>query len=195
MASRQFIYARQYFLDAHLLPAMERVRRIAPGASQVATRQTHEDARQARARAFTLNRLENFRDNHDFGVRRLACPEPRRAAAFPAPSIPCGSLPFRICLPPCPARQPVNHTEEKNHRDNQPRISWRYSHGPQYHNVARCHEQRWDHDNEKRSIHRLTRFPNNYAPGRYCARLVSVSHKMTSVTRAPGGKSFNCRLT
>src|SRR2546421_1055839 len=73
---RQFIHARQNFLDAHLLPAMECVRSIAPGTSEVAPRQTHEYARQARACAFALNRLEDFRDDH-FGVRR-------HAAAFPA---------------------------------------------------------------------------------------------------------------
>src|SRR5579863_610806 len=32
-------------------------------------------------------------------------------------------------------------------------------------------------------------------PGLYCARLVSVSHKITSVTRAPAGKSCNPAVT
>jgi hypothetical protein len=43
---------------------MERVRRVAPCASQIATCQPHEDTRQSRTRAFALNRLENFRDGH-----------------------------------------------------------------------------------------------------------------------------------
>src|SRR5260370_7057543 len=63
-APRQFTHPRQNFLDAHLLPAMEFVRGIAPGASQVATLQTHEYARQARAGAFALNRFENFHVFH-----------------------------------------------------------------------------------------------------------------------------------
>src|SRR5256884_5677123 len=39
--------------------------------------------------------------------------------------------PVGIRLAPAPARQPVNHSEKKNHRDNQPRIAWRNSYKPQ----------------------------------------------------------------
>jgi hypothetical protein len=51
---------------------VKRVSRIAPSATQIAPRQTHEDARQPRARAFSLNRFEYFCDEHDFVVLRLA---------------------------------------------------------------------------------------------------------------------------
>ena len=50
---------------------MKRVRSITPRASQVAAGQTYEYARQARARAFTLNRLEDFCDDHDLECRGL----------------------------------------------------------------------------------------------------------------------------
>jgi hypothetical protein len=72
----------------------------------------------------------------------------------------CNLRPVGIRLAPAPARQPVNHSEKKNHRDNQPRIAWRYSYKPQDNNVARRHKQRWNHNDKKRSIHGLTRFPN-----------------------------------
>src|SRR6266566_6584279 len=79
--SRQFVHARQYLFHAHLRPAVECVRRVAPCASQIAARQPHKNARQARAGALTLNRFEDFRDEHNLEVR-LACPDSRRTAAF-----------------------------------------------------------------------------------------------------------------
>ena len=141
---------------------MECVRGIAPGASQIATRQTHEYARQARARAFALNRFENFRDNH-FECGSLPRLLPGLAAAFSAAPQPDlrDLRPAGFRLAPASARQPANHSEKKCHRHDQPRIARRYSHGSQHYNVARCHEQRGDHDNEERPIHRLTRFQIN----------------------------------
>jgi hypothetical protein len=61
----------------------------------------------------------------------------------------CSLCPVGIRFAPAPPRQPVNHSEKKNHRDNQPRIAWRNSYKLQDNNVARRHEQRWNHDNEK----------------------------------------------
>src|SRR6266436_241868 len=81
-ASRQFVHACQYFFHAHLRPAVECVRRVAPCASQIAARQPHKNARQARAGTLTLNRFEDFRDEHNLGVWRLACPDSRRTAVF-----------------------------------------------------------------------------------------------------------------
>jgi hypothetical protein len=69
--------------------------------------------------------------------------------------------PRGILFAAAPARQPVNHSEKKYHRHNQPRISRRNPHVSQHHDVPRGHEQRWNHDDEKRSIYRLTRFPNS----------------------------------
>ncbi len=45
-------------------PAVKRVRRVAPRAAKIAAREAHEDARQARASAFALNRFENLGDYH-----------------------------------------------------------------------------------------------------------------------------------
>ena len=103
--------------------------------------------------------------------------------------------PAGIRLSPAPPRKPINRSKEKNHGDHQPRVPWCNSHRPEYNNVSCRHQQRRNRDNQKRAIHGLTIFPIRYDPGRYCARLVSVSHKMTSVTRAPGGRSFNCLAT
>src|SRR6266446_4995912 len=87
---------------------MKSIRGITPGATQVAPRQTHEDARQARAGAFALYRLEYFRDNH-FGVRRLA-------AAFPtAPSLPRQPTPGWNSLCSSPAA-----TTNKSSRKKEP---------------------------------------------------------------------------
>src|SRR5260370_20266696 len=101
---------------------MECVRRTAPGASQVAPRQTNEYARQARACAFALNRFENFRDTH-------FC-----SGGFTPPALECGGSPplFRlrpsrglrdldplgIRLASAPSRQPLNRAEEKNPCNN-----------------------------------------------------------------------------
>jgi hypothetical protein len=50
---------------------VKRIRRVAPRTPQIASRQTYENARQARPSAFSLNRFEYFSDEHDFGVRQL----------------------------------------------------------------------------------------------------------------------------
>jgi len=68
--------------------------------------------------------------------------------------------PVGIHFATCPARQPVNRSEEKNHGHNEPRISRRHSQVSQDNNVPSRHEQRRNHNDEKRSIHRLIRFPN-----------------------------------
>jgi len=73
----------------------------------------------------------------------------------------CNLYPVGIHFAPRPPRQPINHPEKKNHRQNQPRIFRPNPHIPQHNNVTRRHEQRWNHDYEKRSIHRFTRFPIN----------------------------------
>src|SRR5437868_3429386 len=65
---RKLIATRQNLLDAHLIAAMKSVRSVAPRTAQIAARQAHENAWQASACAFALNRLENFRDDHTFGV-------------------------------------------------------------------------------------------------------------------------------
>src|SRR5207245_6597724 len=59
------VHPRQNFLDAHLLSAVKGIGRIAPGAPQVAARQSHKDTRQTGARAFALDRFENFSDEHN----------------------------------------------------------------------------------------------------------------------------------
>src|SRR2546421_6307072 len=79
----------------------------------------------------------------------------------PLSLLPCGAglrdlCPVGIRFVHRPARQPVNHTEEKYHRDNQPWISRRDSHVPQQNNVARRYKQRRSQNNEKRSIQWLT---------------------------------------
>jgi hypothetical protein len=52
--------------------AMERVCRVAPGASKIAARQPYENARQARAGTFALNRFEYFSDYHGKAVDSCA---------------------------------------------------------------------------------------------------------------------------
>src|SRR6266446_4470804 len=87
------------------------------------------------------------------------------------PSRGLGDLgPVGIHFATCPARQPVNRTEEKNHGNNEPRISRRYSQVSQDNNVPSRHEQRRNHDNEERSIHRHPSPPRpraGTAPGWY----------------------------
>src|ERR1019366_9779360 len=63
----EFLDAREDFLDAHLRAAMKRIRRVAPRAPQIASREAHEYARQACARALPLNRPENLADYHVTG--------------------------------------------------------------------------------------------------------------------------------
>ena len=60
----QPLHPVHHLVHAHLFPAVKRVRRVAPGAAQVAAGKPHENARQARARPFALYRFENFRDEH-----------------------------------------------------------------------------------------------------------------------------------
>ena len=50
----------QNFVDRHLPPLVERVRRVAPRAPQIAGRETDEHARLPRARRFALNRMEDL---------------------------------------------------------------------------------------------------------------------------------------
>jgi hypothetical protein len=60
------MHSHEHILDTHLRPAVKGVSRVAPRAAQIAARQTHKNARQPRARAFSLNRFEYFCDEHDF---------------------------------------------------------------------------------------------------------------------------------
>src|ERR1700679_642801 len=55
-----------------LRSAMERVCRVAPGASKIAARQPHENARQACTGALALNRFEYFGDYHGKAVDSYA---------------------------------------------------------------------------------------------------------------------------
>jgi len=121
--------------------------------------------------------LKIFRDNH-FGVRQLA-------AAFPAAAQSQTYARPEFAFSPAPPRKPINRPKEKNHRDHQPRIPRRNSHCPEYHNVPCRHQQRWNYDNQQRSIHRRTIFPHPLNPGPVLAPgWCRFSHKMTSVTRA-----------
>jgi len=81
----------------------------------------HEYATAARARAFALNRLENFRDDHDFGKRQTP--------AF------ANLRPLEFAFAPA-RRDNSKSSEKKNHRDNQPRIAWRNFYKLQDNNVA-----------------------------------------------------------
>src|ERR671922_2094568 len=81
-----------------------------------------------------------------------------------------------------------NRSEKHRHGRYQPRISEPDPNRPQNKDVSRRHQRRGSENNQKSPIHASP----HYAPGRYCARLVSVSHKTTSVTFAPGGMPFNC---
>jgi hypothetical protein len=57
-------------VDRRALAAVKCVRGIAPGAAQIAAGETHEYARKPGARAFTLNRLENFGDEDGLRLDR-----------------------------------------------------------------------------------------------------------------------------
>jgi hypothetical protein len=76
------MHSHEHILHTHLRSAVKRVSRVAPRAAQIAPRQTHKNARQPRARAFSLNRFEYFYDEHDFLSPGLAAwfPLSRRLA-------------------------------------------------------------------------------------------------------------------
>jgi hypothetical protein len=58
------INAGKNFFDIHFLPAVKCVRRVAPCASQIAPSQPHKNTRQPGSRALSLNRFEDFSDDH-----------------------------------------------------------------------------------------------------------------------------------
>src|SRR4029077_13309769 len=60
----QLIDASQHFVNVHLLSAMKRIGGIAPCAPQVTSRQADKNTWQASARDFSLDRFENFGDEH-----------------------------------------------------------------------------------------------------------------------------------
>src|SRR5438105_4103458 len=70
-------------VDRHLAPLVKRVRRIAPGAAQIARRQPHEHARFPRARRFALDRVEDLVDRKHKNRGLVAGPA---AGFFPAPA-------------------------------------------------------------------------------------------------------------
>jgi hypothetical protein len=61
----KLINACQYFVNAHLPAAVKCVGGITPGAAQIAARQADKDTREPSARAFALNRFEDFGDKHE----------------------------------------------------------------------------------------------------------------------------------
>src|SRR5712672_2050155 len=95
---REFVHARQHFVDAHLFAAMKSVSGIAPGTPQIAARQPHKHTRQTCARAFSLNRFENFRNEHEL---------------FSGPSNPLAVIPVSLFYFPglyCALAVSVSHT-------------------------------------------------------------------------------------
>ena len=157
---------------------------------------------------FSLNRFEYFCDEHDFGVRQLCCRflQPRQS--------PRVLLRARARLPRRPPPQPPHRSSKKQYRQDQSPIRRCNSDIAKHHDVSNRYEQRRNKIMKKprfissplvsRALFFLLYifasllryfFSSSQFPGRYCARLVSVSHKITSVTRAPAGKSFNPRVT
>ena len=127
---------------------MKRVRRIAPRAPQIAPRQTHKNARQPRARAFSLNRFEYFRDEHELAACGFGRAVREGTRLFPRRSNPDLLLKPGILFSPGFARQPVQRPKKKRHRNNQPWIAGRKTHLAQHDCISRRHQQRWDQYDE-----------------------------------------------
>ena len=98
---------------------MERVGRIAPRTAQIAAGQTHKNAGQARARAFSLNRFEYFRDEHELGSCDFGRAVREGARLFPRRGIPDPLLPSGIRSSFSLARQPVQRSKNQRHHNNQ----------------------------------------------------------------------------
>lgn len=64
-------YSGNYLIESGFLAAVKRIGGIAPNAAQIAAGEADENAGQARASPFALNRAKNFSDLHCFG--RGAC--------------------------------------------------------------------------------------------------------------------------
>src|SRR4030095_10900731 len=88
--SAQLVHASEHFLHAGFLPTVKCVRRVAPAATQIASRQAHKHTRQPRASPFSLHRLEYFCNEHreepattflrhPAGKSRSTCPSPTQS--------------------------------------------------------------------------------------------------------------------
>ena len=85
--------------------------------------------------------------------------------------------------------EPIRSSKENRASQDESQINQREPQQTENQNITYGDQDRRDENDKERAIHG---FSWGYALGRYCARLVSVSHKITSVTFAPGGMPFNC---
>ena len=84
--------------------------------------------------------------------------------------------------------KPIRGSKENYAAQDKSQIKQREPQQTENQNITCRDQDRRDENDKERAIHG---FIWRYAPGRYCARLVSVSHKTTSVTFAPGGMPFS----
>jgi hypothetical protein len=163
------MHSRENLLDAHFLAAVESVRRVAPRAAQVAPREPHENARQSRPRAFSLDGTENFGDGHGAPL----------------------SAPARLLSPLVPVDQKQRHTDYDRRSDEAKGLDGESTPMKQI-EVADAHgDGRQNHD-EERAIHSEVTFVDR-GYGQYVAEVVSVSQMVTRAIRAPAGMPFICR--
>ena len=85
-AACKFIHLMADRIDGRALAAVKRIRRVAPGASQIASGEPHKNAWQACARTFTLNRFENLGDEDRLRFNRSSISGDQRSLHFFLPS-------------------------------------------------------------------------------------------------------------
>jgi hypothetical protein len=150
-------------------PAVKRIRRVAPRAAKIAARQTHENARQARASAFALNRFENLGDYHGKAVGFLRLLYHSAATRV-----------WRLVVSSRHVNDRSTHDRKFHAAPHQCRPP-----SPSNREPEKGDQESRDRYDQERSIH-VFNVPLGFY-GRYVAAVTSVSHTVILETPAPFG--------